>query len=421
MGTKSTSIFFALWLAASPAAGAEPTQLPGASVEELLELAQQQNPELTTMRLEAEAAAERIYPAGALPDPVLRAELMDITNQGTDKGASILPSQVGSTRYLAMQSVPFWGKRDLKREMAEADASQAQGRTNTTWAELSAAIKTGFAQHYLVIRSQALTQEILALTDDLERIARTRYTSGLAAQQDVIRAQVEQTGLRRELVMLGTEHHHAMARLNMLLARAHDAPLADPQRLRPIPANLDIAALQDRLRAKSPQLFTLDAQVISAEKGRELAFKNRYPDFVLGLSPTQTGSQFKEWGLMIELNIPLQQQSRRAQEREAETMLAAARSRKESAANQLLSELAENAIALDAARQIESLTANSLLPQAEATFQSALVGYQNGKVDFATLLEAQRQISKARLDVLNAQVDAQIRLAEIEKLLGETL
>ena len=78
MGKQLKIIFCALWLAAHPAWGVEPVQLPGAGVEELLALAQQHNPELAAMRLEAEAAAERSYPAGALPDPMFRAELMDI-------------------------------------------------------------------------------------------------------------------------------------------------------------------------------------------------------------------------------------------------------------------------------------------------------------------------------------------------------
>ena len=64
---------------------------------------------------------------------------------------------------------------------------------------------------------------------------------------------------------------------------------------------------------------------------------------------------------------------------------------------------------------------NSLLPQAELTFRSALAAYENGKVDFATLLEAQQQIRKARQNQIKAQAEAQIRLAEIEKLLGEDL
>jgi len=136
---------------------------------------------------------------------------------------------------------------------------------------------------------------------------------------------------------------------------------------------------------------------------------------------TQMGNEIKAWELMLEFNIPLQQGSRRGQEREAENMLAAARSRKDAAANQLLGELIEYTSALDSARSVESLTTSSLLPQAEATLQAAYVGYQNGKVDFATLLDAQRQILKARLDVLNAQAQAQASLAQIEKLLGEEL
>lgn len=420
MGRRS-KIFIVLLLAAYPAWGAETARMPGAGVEELLELARQQNPELAAVRLEAEAAVERAGIADVLPDPVLRVELMDITNRGTDKAPSLLPSQVGSTRYTAMQPLPYWGKRDLRRAVAEAEADQAKGRTRTTWAELSARIKTGFAQHYLSIHSWKLAREVLGLLGDLERLAMSRYSTGLAAQQDVIRAQIEQTELRRELVMLETEHHHAMARLNALLRRSPDAPLAEPQRLRPIPELIGISALEDRLRRNSPQLFILDAQIAAAEKNRNLAHKNRYPDFILGLSPTQSGGQIKEWGVMVEMNIPLQQQPRRAQERETEATLSAARSRKEGAVNQLLSDLAEGALSLDAARRLEILAATSLLPQAEASFQAALAGYQNGKVDFATLLDVQRQIFKARLEMLKAQADAQVRLAEIERLLGEDL
>ena len=156
-------------------------------------------------------------------------------------------------------------------------------------------------------------------------------------------------------------------------------------------------------------------------KSRELVYRNRYPDFNLGISPIQVGSKVNEWELMIELNIPLQQESRRSQEREAQSMLSAAESRRESTQNQLLADLAENLSALESAREVESLTRDSFLPQAELSFKAALAGYENGKVDFATLLDAQRQIRKAKLDLLKAQADEQTRLAEIERLLGEDL
>lgn len=102
-------------------------------------------------------------------------------------------------------------------------------------------------------------------------------------------------------------------------------------------------------------------------------------------------------------------------------MLSAARTRREAAANQVLRELAENLSGLDAARRTEMTTTTSLLPQAELTFKAALASYENTKVDFATLLDAQRQIRQAKQNQIKAQAEAQIRLAEIEKLLGEDL
>jgi len=164
-----------------------------------------------------------------------------------------------------------------------------------------------------------------------------------------------------------------------------------------------------------------EAGVRAGEKNRDLVYKNRYPDVALGISPTQSGNAVREWGVMVELNIPLQQEARRSQERESEAMLAAAKARKEATANRILSALTENLSGIEAAQHTERLSSSGLLPQANVTFESALSGYQTGKVDFATLLDAARQILNAKLEVLKAQMDAQVRLAEIERLLGEEL
>ena len=407
-------------------AGAQPVlaqeAMPGRTVESLLEFARGSNPEYAAMRYESAAADERITPAGALPDPKFRTEFMDVTRMG-EQTPSLLPSRVGSTKYLLMQDLPWYGKRDLKRQIAELEAEGAQGRARGTWAELSARIKAAHAQLYYVVRNEQLTREILDLMQRLEKIGQVRYAGGLAMQQDVIRAQVEQTGMQNELIALENDRNQLRARLNALLARPAGSTLADPDRLRPLPApvKLDYAALEGRVRARNPQIFIEESRIKSAEKNRELTYRNRYPDFTFGVGPTQTQSSAKEWEVMIEVNIPLQQSSRRAQERESESMLLAARSRKDAAANQILGELAENLSAIQAARRIEILTTTSLLPQAELTFNSALAAYENGKVDFATLLEAQLQIRKARQNQIKAQADAQMRLAEIEKLLGEEL
>ena len=78
-------------------------------------------------------------------------------------------------------------------------------------------------------------------------------------------------------------------------------------------------------------------------------------------------------------------------------------------------------LAVLSALQTEALVSNSLLPQAELSLQSALVGYEAGKVDFATVLDAQRQIRLAKQSRIKAQAEGQARLAQIERLLGEEL
>ena len=395
---------------------------PGADVESLLVLARQANPDYAGMRYEAQAAAERVSSAGALPDPKFRTELRDITKMG-EQNPTLSPSGVGSTRYLLMQDLPWYGKRDMKRQIAEFEADGSRGQAMGVWSELATKIKTAHAQRHYLHRNEKLTREILDLIVRLEKIAQVRYASGLAAQQDVIRSQIEQTNMKNELVALESESRRVDARLNALLARPAAAPLAAPELLRPLPApaQLDYAALEDRVRSRNPLLSAQESRIKAAEKSRDLAYRNRYPDFTVGVSPIQYENSIKEWELMVEFNIPLQQSSRRAQERESEAMLAAARSRKEATANQVLAELSEHLAAIEAAQRTGLLATNSLLPQAELTFNAALAGYETGKVDFATLLDAQRQIRQARQTQIKAQAEAQMRLAEIERLLGEDL
>ncbi|HEX5683193.1 MAG TPA: TolC family protein [Ideonella sp.] len=395
----------------------------GSTLQGLLIHARAQSPEVGAMRQEADAAAERVQSAGALPDPILRVELMNFNNYGNGGSVNLLPSQVGETKYTLMQALPAWGKRDLRRDVADAQARQAAARTDATWAELAARIKAAYADYFKIAGNERLAREVLDLMARLERVAQARYAGGLGPQQDAIRAQLEQTAMRADLIVLESEKNQVKATLNALLAREATAPLAEPASLRPLPSlsPADATTLIERARANNPQLKVEQAGLSGAQKNRELSLRNRYPDLLVGLSPSQMGSRITTWGLMFEMNIPLQQASRRSQEREAEAMVQAARSRVENAANQLLGELAAKLAAFDSARRSEALVRSQLLPQSELSLQSALAGYENGKVDFATLLDAQRQIRKARQDLLKTQVEAQMRLAEIERLLGEDL
>jgi len=420
---RRAAVAAALAIACSAAAAQPAPPDLGATLEGLLAYAKERHPELRAMRLEGEAAAQRVAPAGALPDPMFQVELRDVTNEGSGGSFNLLPARVRSTRYQIRQTFPAWGKRDATRDAASAAADEAARRADATWAELAMRIKTAYARYWQASESLTQTRALLDLVDRLERVAQARYAGGLAAQQDAIRAQVERTSMASDLAMLDSELQSARARINGLLARPPEAPLAEPRGEGALPAlaRLDAAALRERVLARNPQLAAEDARIRAAERSKDAVFANRYPEFTFGIAPIQMRNRLSEWELMFEINIPLQRQTRRSEEAEALSMLAAAQARREAIASEALAALGENLAALEAAHRVETLTATSLLPQAEVTLASALAGYETGKVDFATVLDAQRQIRQARITLIRTRAEARMRLAEIERLLGDEL
>jgi cobalt-zinc-cadmium efflux system outer membrane protein len=395
----------------------------GGEVESLLEFARSRHPEFAALRAEAASGGGACRTGRRLPDPVLRTELRDVTNEGKDASSNLLPPRIGSTRYIFSQSVPWFGKRDLRRDVAGAGADEAQARARAGWIELATRIKLAYAQHHVHLVSIRYAQENLDLMRRVAEISRTRYASGFGSQQDALRAQSEIIAMETDLVMLEGESKQTAARIRALLGRPENLTLRPPEKLRLLPpvAKLEMAELEGRLKANNPQLAPDDARIAGAEKGRELVERNRYPDVSFGVAPTQVAKRVAEWELMLELNIPLQQESRRAQEREAELMVDAARLRRQGNLNQALAELSESLAGLEVARRLESLVSTGLLPQAELNLNAALAAYENGRVDFAAVLDAHRQLRRARGELVKARGDQQIRLAEIEKMLGEDL
>ncbi|PKO87271.1 MAG: transporter [Betaproteobacteria bacterium HGW-Betaproteobacteria-10] len=397
-------------------------EVPGKNVEELLAYAREHNPDLRVRRLDAAAMRERVVPASALPDPGFQVELMDFTNaMTTGKSASLVPGDVGTTRYRASQALPFPGKRGLRGEVAAALADQALSDHDLARLDLEAKIKIAYARYFQAAGQTSILGETLHLVDALERLVLVRYSVGLVPQQDALRAQSERTSLKLDLVDSERRRRTAAARLNALLPRPADATLATPLRLSAIPGQLALTALYEKARQLSPELNRERLGVTAAEKSKELTWLNRYPDFSLVLTNNQPRNGADNWDFMVGVNIPLQQSSRRAQEREAEARLSAAGERVNAAEARLNGRLGEALAELEASADKARLLRETLLPQARATLDAAQAGYESGRVNFNTLIEAERQILRTRLALLDAEVDASVRQAELEQMIGAPL
>ncbi|MDR1912236.1 MAG: TolC family protein [Helicobacteraceae bacterium] len=393
----------------------------GSSLEELLAYARERNPRFEAIEGETSAAFNRVGSAGALDDPRFRVEFRDMTKMG-DQSPTLSPSRVGSVRYLLMQDIPWYGKRDLKREVAASLARSIEQGAKGEQNAIEADIKTTYAELFYLEENIRLTREIEAILAQTEAIAQKRYALGISPQKESIDAAIERSELQNDLIALETKRVQLKAKMNALLGRDLFAPLLSPESIAPLPnaAKIDYAALRNRVQ-NAPRLLAKESQIEAAQRNKELAYKNRYPDFTLGVSPIQYGDSIKEWELMIEFNIPLGRTSLRSEQMESDATLLAARSQKEAEANEVMLELYENAADYESALRSIALIDETLTPQTKLAFASALAGYETGKTDFAQLLQAQNRLRQARRSAIAARLQARIALAQIERVLGEGL
>lgn len=384
--------------------------------------AREHNPELRARRLDAQAMQEQVLPAQALPDPKFQVELMDFTNaMSQGRSASLLPGETGTTRYRAIQSLPFPGKLGLQGELAQAQAAQAGSVHDSLRVGLEANIKIAYARYYQAVAETRILRETLQLASALESLVLKRYGVGLVPQQDALQVQIEITALKLDLVENQRRQRDAAAKLNAMLSRDADALLTEPQYLPRVPEHLILATLFVQAKAHSPELNMERLGTVAAEKSKDLTQLNRYPDFTLALTDNRPRAGRENWDFMVEINIPLQQSARRAREREAAYRLEAARERVAAAESRLNGMLGETLAGLEAGRDKLRLLRETLLPQARAAREAAQSGYENGRVNFNTLIEAERQILRARLSLLDAEADLSVRHAELEKLVGAPL
>lgn len=374
------------------------------------------NPELRALGFEAEAARARILPAGALPDPSA-----GIALRGLDPGQPWRGAEMGSeVTYSLRQKFPLWGKRELARTGARQEANASELDRDAVARDLLAEAESAYVRYWHADQAVAVLDRRIALLRQIEEMAGIRYALGMAAQQDAIRAQVEQTTMQRDRIERLAVKREAMSMLNTVLGRPTDAPLAAPDAAPMLPV-ADVARPDSRQVADHPAVLAQQARADAARTNAVLQRRKRLPDVTLGVGAMQRGGGLDSVELMLEIEIPFQQRARREREREANLLEEAAQARVEATRRAVDSRGATARAQWTGARERRLLTENTLLPQAEAVYQSALASYQVGEVDFGTLLEALNEWQGADLARLDALRDELLGAANVRALEGEAL
>jgi len=392
-----------LLLSAESGSSAEPA--PGATVDDLLARVRRFNPELAAAALDREAAVAKIYPAGALDDPMISLSRDQAFRQ---------------TLFTASQDFPLWGKRDLRRGVAEANAAASAGRESSVTAELEEQTKVVFSQYYQADQALRVTREIHSLNRTVADSVRARYAQGLGSQSDAIRAELERTRLEPEVSALERDEEAAKAKINALIGRPADTKLAPPRELRKLPpaASLKLDALMARARSSNPMLATVRSEIEAAEGERRLVDKSSYPDVTLTLGGDDLAGVGTRVTGSIGIKVPLQWGVREAQAREATAKKGAAQLRQEAVSLKIESELQSALASLARAQRTGDLLEHGLGQQSEAAYNSALASYQQGRGDLTAVLDAARRRLEVRIETLQVGTEAQTAFAAIERLTG---
>jgi outer membrane protein, heavy metal efflux system len=396
-----------------PLCAQEGDKQPGATLEELLAVSRQLSPSLRAAALDTAAAAAKAESADALDDPMLSGSYQYYRNPNVFSGVAITVTQ----------SFPLWGKRDLRRQAAFADTAAARGREQSTRDESDERIKVAFAQYHALSRQIAVNRTIAGVARRMNAAASARYRQGGGSQVDIIQALSEETTAKIEIARLEGERNAVRARINTLIARPADAPLAESIQLpaRSI-ADPPLAMLLERARAANPTLSAGGAEIEAARARQTLADKAWYPDLSIGAGPLiQTNHQPIGVAATIGFNIPVPWGREVSQQREAAATLSATQQRYDAAWLNIQGALAEAVARLQAARNTEALLRRQALPQARAAMQSLLAGYSEGKGDLAAPIAAEHRAHDVELLLLKAELDQQVELAAIERLIGGPL
>ena len=403
------------------AAPAERVPLPAEpQLGDYVKYAALHNPGLRAAFEQWRAAVERVPQVTALPDPMLSYAYY----------IEQVETRVGPQRHRlgVKQAFPWFGKLRLRGDVASAHARAAAQQLEALRLKVAHGVKDAYYELYYLARAIAITKENTALLKYVESVARSRYRVRRGEYADVLRTQVEFGKLEDRLRSLEDLRRPIAARLNAALSRPSDAPVPWPKAIA-LETLADDGQVLAWMREANPELKALEAEIERQATAVELAHKDRYPDFALGLTYIETGTAgLPGTGggndpLIAELSVtvPLWRSKYEAAEREARARLRGAKA-----------SLADRRNALDAAIQLalfklrdadrkSGLYRDNLVPKARQGLKATETAYTAGKASLTDVIDAERVLLDFRLAQERALADHAQRLAELEMLVGRAL
>lgn len=258
---------------------------PGLGLMQAIEIARAGDPWLdgsqyTQQALEAEASSAR-----TLPDPRVSVMLANMPTDSFNFGQEPMTQfAVGVTQMLPRgDSLKLMGQ--MKQQLSSQEPllrADREGKVSVTVSQL-------WLDAYKAQQTIALIEQDRALFEQLVDVAMVGYSSALGKtrQKDVIRAQLELTGLEDRLAMLGQQMEANKQRLSewvggIAVAKplGRQLPELELGMAEPVTGSAPLSQ-QDmyELFRNHPALLALEVQIEAAETGSDLARQKYKPEW----------------------------------------------------------------------------------------------------------------------------------------------
>src|SRR5882762_5452895 len=386
------------------------------SLHELMQEAEQKNPQIAASFHAWQASRNVPKQASALPETQLSVQQFSVGSPRPFAGYS--NSDFAYIGFGASQDVPYPGKRQLRAHVAEHQADSMEAQTDSMRRTVVGNLKMVYFHLAYIQQTLSVLQRSDELLTQVQEAAEARYRVGQGNQQDVLKAQLQHTKILQEIA-----HHHQEeglleAQIKQVLGRPQESAdiVAETLTLRTLPYTA--AELLQRAREQNPDVHSKQASIRQQDTQVELAHKDFRPDFNVGYTYEHTGSQVRDY-YMATFGIRLPNRGRqKAELAEAQENQERARQELDAESQRVLSEVQQQYVRAKTSEERLKIYSDGLVPQSEATFQSALSAYQSNKQDFESLLSGFLDVLNLDLEYRNELVEHESALAELERLTG---
>ena len=389
------------------------------SLRELIQEAEQKNPQIAASFHAWQASRNVPKQVSALPETQLSVQQFSVGSPRPFAGYS--NSDFAYIGFGASQDIPYPGKRQLRASVAEHEADSMEAQTDSVRRTVVGNLKMVYFRLAYIQQTLGVLQRSDELLNQVQEASEARYRVGQGNQQDVLKAQLQHTKILQEIA-----HHHQEeglleAQIKQVLGRPQESAdiVAETLTVRRLPYSA--AELLQKAREQNPDVHSKQASMRQQETQVELAHKNFRPDFNVQYNYEHTGSQTRDY-YMATFGIRLPNRGRqKAELAEAQENQERARQELDAESQRVLSEVQQQYVRAKTAEERLKIYSDGLVPQSEATFQSALSAYQSNRQDFESLLSGFLDVLNLDLEYRSELVEHESALAELERLTGVDL